>query len=429
MPRLPWLLLAALPASALPAAAFAQVPTQAAVPEAVKVLVSEAFPERRAVGRAMLSESFDPNLRVSERSSLSVTFLSGNSSYRNAFGYFTFRNDGGAVKVLERGWVFPAEGEAPKAGDTAALRDATGQVRYFEPGTQVGFFLVADGARQGALSLSGLPSVDPKENAEVAAGLFTTVDALNPEASEKPAQARHVAMVQAPGVAGFLGGAPLMLVGFEDLRRDRGSDEDFNDLVFVVRGEHAGTLSQTPVLSTGLGKGTDDVFPADPDRAGIHRVPLTGMAPVQGLSVHGAEEDVTTPRGLVRDVSLTFERAPGAGAATLLVPLPAHARGTVRLERFVGALAAAREPERRLESLVQTAKDGAQTLALDELFTGDAAQAEAVRVVIAFDEAQALPVAEGKGAVAWKLSVLAPTRAAGTARLFAPRAWTLLPGR
>jgi hypothetical protein len=425
LPHLPWLLLAVLPAPA-----FAEAKAAAAVPEAVRALVGEAFPERRAVGRAMLSESFDPNLRVSERSSLTVTFLSGNSSYRNAFGYFTFRNDGGVVKVLERGWVFPREGDAAKPGDTAPLRDATGQVRYFEPGTQVGFFLVADGARLASLDLTALPSADPKQNAAVAAGLFTTVDALNPEATEKPALARHVAMVQAPGVPGFLGGAPLMLVGFEDLRRDKGSDEDFNDLVFVVRGEHAGTLAQTPVLATGGGKGADDAFPSDPDRTGIHRVPSTGMTGVPGLGVHGAEEDVTTTRGLVRDVSLTFERAAGSGAATLLVPLPAHARGTVRVERFVGAADALREPERRLESLAQTAKDGAQTLALDELFTGDAAQPEAVRVVITFDEAQALPVAEGKGAVAWKLqSVLAPSKAPVAARLFAPRAWTLLPGR
>lgn len=41
-------------------------------------------------------------------------------------------------------------------------------------------------------------------------------------------------MIWMPAVAGFMGGEPYLVCGSEDILRTANSDNDFNDLVFVV---------------------------------------------------------------------------------------------------------------------------------------------------------------------------------------------------
>jgi hypothetical protein len=205
---------ALLLATGLSSSALAGPPTPGTdvrrkVPTGVLRAVHETLPDGRRVRRALLSPTFDPNLAVSAPTSVEVVFLWSAASFRNAFGYFTWRAGSAGVEILDRQLVFAdASRDALRPGDAAKLRDADGNVRIFEPGTRIGFFVIADGAdlTEGP-DLADTPSTDPQVNADLARGVFTTVDALNPEiAAGEPGKARHTAMLEMPGRAGFLKG-------------------------------------------------------------------------------------------------------------------------------------------------------------------------------------------------------------------------------
>ena len=58
-------------------------------------------------------------------------------------------------------------------------------------------------------------------------GIIAQPDWSGPAAFEalgRPELARHAAMLRVPGLNGFLGAKPFLLLGFEDVRRDQGSE-------------------------------------------------------------------------------------------------------------------------------------------------------------------------------------------------------------
>jgi hypothetical protein len=401
------------------------IDSQIEVPAAVMEAVHNTFPERHPVSSAYLSPTFDPNLVISDRTSVSVTFLWGVTGYRNSFGYFTYRLSSSGIEILDRQLVFPNASSNKgtlQPGETATLRDGNGQVRYFEAGTRIGFFLVANG--WNGSSVAGwneqrpqLPSADPKVNAKVAHGVFTTVDALNPEVgADKPELARHTAMVQMLGNAAFLEGQPYFLVGMEDVRRDQGSDNDFNDVVFMVRSTVSNAFQGTHVLPVSSSNddpdgdgviGMNDFFPTDPTRATVASHPsgsLTAVTPSPGgVSLPGSSktstsnsgssttaftDEVRDGAGKTKDVIGTFHRAHALSGPTALVlrNVPVHASGHLQLERFSMSGEHERTSSESLANYLHMERDGSMTFRYPELFR--AGEGGSVRVVLTFDEPQ-----------------------------------------
>jgi hypothetical protein len=384
------------------------------------------LPEGRRVGRALLSPAFDPNLVVSQPTEVEVTLLRAKAAYRNAFGYFTWRVGPDGVEILERRLVLEdASDRTLGPGATLVLRGPDGAPRTFEPGTRLGFFLIADAARRG-LDGGPVPAETPAENARVAGGVFTTVDALNPEYRPgEPGRARHTAMVQLPGVAGFLDAAPFFALGFEDRdRRGAGrADDDFNDLVFAVRARTASALDETPVprLSTPIAApdadpdgdghtGLDDFFPDDPHRATVFSGPTVTLRARDG-GVRVQTQRVRSADGRTLDLVATFARDAAAEAETLhLGGLPPEVTGRVVVER-VSDDGTHRPPvEHDLAAFVKTtaARGGlgrASVFSLPGLFApGEGGE---VRVALRFDAP--LAVFPGRSEIPWRLDGVAPS--------------------
>ena len=291
-----YLMIAATTLSGLLAAASAnaqQVPedmTSIAVSQDILDTVARQLPERQAAGAAFLNESYAPSLRLDAASHLAVSFVSEGAGYRNAVGYFTYQDnafDGysfgdfdtngsgnisftemqsvGAVDdigVLFSNFSGAGSGGLLQTGDTVVIgggtiaQDGDGWAMtgdtVFDAGTNVGFFLVANGWNG-----SGVNGVDNlADNAT-----YWSMDFLNPEntadatVADVSRETRHLAMLNVTD-------ANQVLVGFEDLNRATG-DNDFNDAVFIVRSDPAEALqnsnipkvSAAPVPGLGAGAG------------------------------------------------------------------------------------------------------------------------------------------------------------------------------
>lgn len=381
------------------------------IPSSVSSVIGTILPESNQVGKSFLSSSFSPNLEVTEDANVFVSFVHEGASFRNSLGYFTYTDAVGQVKIVDRQLVLPNASYADPnkgwgggtlvSGDTVTLRDASGAPRVFHPGEHVGFFLVADGwnntgVRGWNTTTPLLPSSSAATNATNR--VFTSIDVLNPENSTGRADvARHVAMLRIGGVAGFLGGDDFILMGFEDQRRDTGSDNDFNDLVLLVRSnpiEAIQSSTDMPYYVTsnpdpdGDGvKGLSDYFPLDGTRAFITRTPAAGWSTIafedrypdvgdldyNDSVVDMAFEEVLAANGRLKDLVGTFHLV--ARGATLdhrmgvaIHGLPEGAAGTLRIERFSPDGERVFEGPSRLESEITVDADGKLMIALDRVF-------------------------------------------------------------
>ncbi len=252
--------------------------------------VSRQLPESRAVGAEFLNESYYPSLRLDAASHLAISYVNEGAGYRNAVGYFTYQDnafDGysfgdidsngsgnitfremqsvGAVSdigVLFNNFSGSGSGGQLNTGDTMVIGGGTFAQdgdswtmtgdKVFEAGTNVGFFLVANGWNGSSVN-----SVD--NNADNAT--YWSMDFLNPENSadatvdDVSRDTRHLAMLN-------VSDANQVVVGFEDLNRNTG-DNDFNDAVFIVRSDPATALQNSnipkvsaapaPALGAGVG--------------------------------------------------------------------------------------------------------------------------------------------------------------------------------
>ncbi len=384
------------------------------IPNTVYDVVSTVFPERSNIGAGFLSDIYSPNLIVDEPANVMVTFVHEGASYRNVLGYFTYVTDGAQVIVKDAQLVFPNASHADPdkgwgggklvPGDTVTLRDASGTVRVFEPGTRIGFFLIANGWSSSARKVVGwdaqapnLPFQDAASNASVANGVFSTFDELNPEVSTgNAALARHVAMVRVHAMAGFLGTEDFFLTGFEDQRRDIGSDNDFNDLVVIINSNPPSAIRNTNVQSYDDGdpdpdgdgvEGLQDLFPNDPERAFVVRTPPVGYqtiafednypsvgdADYNDVVVQYAIEEVLSAKGQLKDLAGTWHLV-ARGARHdhrfgLSIPnVPATATGSVMIERFASDGTHTKPESTSLLSFMRLDLDGFPTIRMDTIF-------------------------------------------------------------
>lgn len=348
------------------------------VPASIQTMVGTLLPEASQMGSIYLSNTFDPNLVVTQPATLRVVFVSEGAGYRNTLGYFVYHTDGTAISIVDRGLILPNAsfadpnrgwgGGSLVTGDAVTITDASGAPRVFQPGDYVGLFVVANG--WNGSSVTGwnaasptIPSTSGAVNAKVAQGLFTTVDAINPEsAAGRPDVGRHVAMLRVSGTPGFLGGKDFLLTAFEDLNRTGSADNDFNDLVVILDASPIAAIASSAIpsyISTSTDPDGDgvagliDYFPTDPLRATLVRQPATGFQTVafedsypslgdsdfNDAVVQCVIEQVLDRDGRVRDIVGTYHLiARGAGYDAAFgvglystTPLPA---GTIEFERF-----------------------------------------------------------------------------------------------
>ncbi|MEM1270912.1 MAG: LruC domain-containing protein [Bacteroidota bacterium] len=236
-------------------------------------IINASLPERNPVPVAhpeYLRPGNVSDIRLRERADVWVTFVHEGAGWKNALGYYTYdlanppqsTEDVGELTLIFPNTSYAGSGGGLRSGDKVKLGT-------FDAGTGIGWFLVANGwdARRSTVGNGSYT-------------LYSEPD-FNPETD--PQLRQHSVLL-------YDAERELLILGYEDWRRDNGSDNDFNDAVF-----YASANPITAVDTEGLGevddpaedpsqdydgdgvRNGDDQFPYDRERAFESFQPARGV--------------------------------------------------------------------------------------------------------------------------------------------------------
>jgi hypothetical protein len=160
----------------------------------------------------LLSSTAIPDIKITNTTTLYMTFVSGVTNFSDAIGIYTYPTNNppaSAADIKKVSIVFANAGNGTplKPGDKV-------NIGTFEAGTSVGFVLLQNGWNNLGKSIN------------YDAVHFCSNDVLNPEVS--PDLKKHAVLINYTPES-------KVLIGFEDLdRTERTVDSDFNDVVFFI---------------------------------------------------------------------------------------------------------------------------------------------------------------------------------------------------
>ncbi len=177
--------------------------------------ISTALPEKKPVPDfhpEYIVQKNETDIVLKAGADLWITFVNEGAGFTNALGFYTYPASSPpktTADIKTRTIVFPnvsAEGSGGglKTGNKVYLG-------WFDANTAVGWFVVADAFKDGKMTQGKY--------------ILYSEAALNPEKTEnlKP----HTVLLKDANRA-------KLILGFEDVLRDQGSDQDFNDLTFYI---------------------------------------------------------------------------------------------------------------------------------------------------------------------------------------------------
>lgn len=195
----------------------------------------------------------ETSLIITEEADVWVTFVSEGAGYRNVLGYYSYTlgNEPATVNdIVEHRVIFPnvsfsGSGGGLISGDRVYLG-------RFPENTVISWFLAANGWFGSGVNDGN--------------GVYYSNPDFNPESTE--ATRNHMVLL-------YDEARELTLLGFEDLRRDVATDDDFNDAVFYARANppdaiQVGDFAEIEVANDADGDGINDElddFPFDPNKA------------------------------------------------------------------------------------------------------------------------------------------------------------------
>ncbi len=201
-----------------------------------------------------LSSSNETDIRLIENCEVWITFVHEGAGWQNLLGYYTYDINNpptspsqiDSIKVIFPNVSMTNSGGSLTPGNKIKLG-------IFSKNTGIGWVLAANGWNNGNLTQgSHMVYSEPSFNPE-------------PQASLK----QHTVLLKDAGRG-------LYLIGFEDMRRDQGSDNDFNDAIFYVKSNPITAIDGQnipPAVNTlpdtdgdGISDITDD-YPSDPTKA------------------------------------------------------------------------------------------------------------------------------------------------------------------
>lgn len=200
--------------------------------------INEALPEQDPVPQAhpeYLATDNEKNVAITDSAEVWVTFVHEGAGFRNAFGFYTYEAGeapSSPAEIDTHTVVFPnlsfeGSGGGLQSGDRVRLG-------AFPSGTKIGWFLVADGWTGDGVG-EGRHVVYSNPN-------------LNPE-GDAALQQHNVLLNDTQ--------RDLVLLGFEDMRRDGGSDDDFNDALFYVTSNPITAIDRSALPDADLDPGEE----------------------------------------------------------------------------------------------------------------------------------------------------------------------------
>lgn len=195
--------------------------------------IAAALKERQSVPNVhpeLLPPNLVPDLLVAQDlCKVWVSFYSEGAGQKNSLGYFAYPEGqppqlpaGVPLSTRQSNIIF-SNSSAQGSGGTLVQGNryqlGSGSNTTFSAGSRIGFFLIANGWTGSAVDFNRTT--------------FYTVDGLNPEPTAD--KKRHALIVRHAD-------SQRLVMGFEDLYRNSSSDDDFNDVVFVINWEPASCL-------------------------------------------------------------------------------------------------------------------------------------------------------------------------------------------
>jgi hypothetical protein len=185
--------------------------------ETILERIAELFPETMSIHEdghpaSMLSDLTLPGtIELTADAPVYVTFVHNGAGWQNTFGYFAYHKDDPPASAddLDKRIIYSfvnenTNGEPRIIGERTQI-GSDGEV--FEEGTVIGFYVVAKGFEGGTVgpgkhTVYSIPEFNPGE------------------------QLKHVLFYEQSCLD--------IVLGFEDMLDQDGSDEDFNDIIFII---------------------------------------------------------------------------------------------------------------------------------------------------------------------------------------------------
>ena len=244
--------------------------------------VNASLPEKKPVPDyhpEYIADGVNANTILTEEAEVWITFVHEGAGYKNVLGYYTYnkndppkkKSDLKNLKIIFPNASYKNSGGGLQSGNKVYLGK-------FPKDTVIGYFIIADGwDRYNQTNTDGQQ-------------VFYSNSEFNPE--KKADDKRHNVMLWDPE-------REILLLGFEDLNRSKGSDDDFNDAVFFLAVNPPEAVDKTDLQEVDKPKDTDsdgvndiyDEYPTDPLRA------FNNYYPSQNTSGTLAFEDLWPSKG------------------------------------------------------------------------------------------------------------------------------------
>lgn len=220
--------------------------------------VNATLPEQRPVptyNPQYLNTSLERNLVLTAQCDVWITFVHEGAGYKNSLFYFTYNKNNKPTNANQIDSLIAIMPNTSYIGSGGGM--ATGDKVFlgrFGADTAIGFAIAQNAWNGTTVSSSNT--------------FFYTLRDLNPESNASNRE--HVAMLYDNPTQRFL-------IGFEDINREQGSDQDFNDCIVYATANPVSAVDQTNIIPTTPATGTDtdgdgvlnpyDEYPTDPARA------------------------------------------------------------------------------------------------------------------------------------------------------------------
>ena len=214
---------------------YLQIPNDL-IKSALLADLNSALPENISVPvmhPEYLSSDLQTNIKLTQTSDIFFTFVSEGASLKNSIAYFSYPSNNPPKTADDIDSLHIILPNASLIGSGGSLQPGNKiKLGNFKAGTSIGFALIANGWNGTNVTNSNW--------------IIYSLDQLN-TASSSSLKKQSVLLYDDP-ISSFI-------VGFEDMRREYGADNDFNDCLFYIKSSVANAISKEkvvdlPIIST-----------------------------------------------------------------------------------------------------------------------------------------------------------------------------------